>query len=196
MLAVLSIRTGRVISLMDLVGNLVRGQMPSGDGFISTFREHFGLWAVTKFGVTRRLTVRVVIKGHFAMMIRNDSCTAKALAMYTPTLYHIRYAKWNYFCRRWQLHRVAIAPRYVFHSPFHFYRTFGTSDDRSTSFWLAAGSWTLTTPIARPASLSWCYGVSCICVLCVVNPPSPCKIFLCYSSYAIFMCFDVHGAWI
>ena len=93
MLAVLSIRTGRVISLMDLVGNLVRGQMPSGDGFISTFREHFGLWAVTKFGVTRRLTVRVVIKGHFAMMIRNDSRTAKALAMYTPTLYHIRYAK-------------------------------------------------------------------------------------------------------
>lgn len=33
------------------------GQMSSGDGFISTFRDHFGLWAVTKFGVTRRLTV-------------------------------------------------------------------------------------------------------------------------------------------
>jgi hypothetical protein len=35
---------------MDLVGYLVRVQMFGGDGFISTFGEHFGLWAVTKFG--------------------------------------------------------------------------------------------------------------------------------------------------
>ena len=41
----------------QVVGYLVMGQMSSGDGFISTFRDHFGLWAVTKFGVTRRLTV-------------------------------------------------------------------------------------------------------------------------------------------
>jgi hypothetical protein len=76
---------------MDLVGYLVRGQMSSGDGFISTSLEHFGLWTVTKFGVTRRLTVSVVIQGRIAMTIRNDSHTAKALLMNTPTLHHTRY---------------------------------------------------------------------------------------------------------
>lgn len=96
-LAIPSVWTGRGISLMDLVGYLVRGQMCSGDGFISTSREHFGLWTVTKFGVTRRLTVSVVIQGRFAMMIRSDSHTAKALAMYTPTLYHTRYVHMDLF---------------------------------------------------------------------------------------------------
>jgi len=92
-------RYGQVagISLMDLVGYLVRGQMSSGDGFISTFREHFGLWAVMKFGVTRRLTVGVVMQRRLAVMIRNDSHTAKALAMYTPTLYHTRYVHMKLF---------------------------------------------------------------------------------------------------
>ena len=59
---------------------------------------------------------------------RDDNLTAKALAMYSPTLYHTRYVHMKLF---WP---------YVFHSPSPFYRTFGSSDDRSTSFWLAAGS--------------------------------------------------------
>jgi len=71
--------------------------MSSGDGFISTFRERFVLWAVTNFGVIRRFTFRVVIQGRFAMMIRHDSHTAKALAVYTPTLYHTRYVHMKLF---------------------------------------------------------------------------------------------------
>jgi hypothetical protein len=82
---------------MDLVGYLGRGQISSGDGFISTSREYFGLWTVAKFGVTRRLTVSVVIHGRFAMTIRNDSHTAKALLMDTPTLYHTRYVHMKLF---------------------------------------------------------------------------------------------------
>jgi hypothetical protein len=97
MLAIPSAWTGRGISLMDLVGYLVGGQMSSEDGFISTFGEHFGLRTVTKFGVTRRLTDRVVIQGRVAMMFRNDSHTAKALAMHTPTLYHTRYVHMKLF---------------------------------------------------------------------------------------------------
>jgi hypothetical protein len=77
-----SVWTGRGISLMDLVGYLVMGQMSSGCCFISTFLEHFGLGAVTKFGLTRRLTVRVVIQRRLVIMIRTDSQTAKTLAMY------------------------------------------------------------------------------------------------------------------
>jgi hypothetical protein len=98
MLAIPSVWTGRGISLMDLVGYLVKGQMSSGDGFNSPFRERFMLWAVTKFAVTRRLTFRVVKQGRFAMIIGYDSHTAKALAVYTPTLYRTRDVHMKLFC--------------------------------------------------------------------------------------------------